>query len=76
MHLDIAGPSYADAAYDYFPQGASGTEVKTLYRWVAAYNMFTIERIDIGESVKLSSIFLMGMTFPETLVIDLSKYNY
>lgn len=40
------------------------------------YNMFTIERIDIGESVKLSSIFLMGMTFPETLVIDLSKYNY
>lgn len=36
VHLDIAGPSYSESAYDYLPQGASGTGVKTLYRWIAA----------------------------------------
>lgn len=35
-HLDIAGPSYSKSAYDYLPQGASGTGVKTIYRWIAA----------------------------------------
>ena len=36
VHLDIAGPSYSERAYDYLPQGASGTGVKTIYRWIAA----------------------------------------
>ncbi len=34
-HLDIAGTSYSSKGYDYLPAGASGTGVKTLYRWIA-----------------------------------------
>lgn len=32
IHLDIAGPSYNDGAYDYLPKYATGTPVKTLYK--------------------------------------------
>lgn len=36
VHLDIAGPSFGGKPFDYLPAGASGTGVKTLYRWIAA----------------------------------------
>lgn len=36
VHLDIAGPSFGSKPFDYLPAGASGTGVKTLYRWIAA----------------------------------------
>lgn len=36
-HLDIAGPAYADSAYDYIPFGATGIPVKTLYDFVKSY---------------------------------------
>ncbi|WP_300411165.1 leucyl aminopeptidase [Lagierella sp.] len=36
-HLDIAGPAYADSAYDYIPFGATGVPVKTLYDFVKNY---------------------------------------
>lgn len=35
VHLDIAGPSYGASGHDFLPLGASGTAVKTLYRWVS-----------------------------------------
>lgn len=35
-HLDIAGPSYTDTAYDYLPKGATGTAVKTIYQWITS----------------------------------------
>lgn len=35
-HLDIAGTSYGQKGKDFLPAGASGTAVKTLYRWISA----------------------------------------
>lgn len=36
VHLDIAGPSFAQKGKEFLPAGASGTAVKTLYRWISA----------------------------------------
>lgn len=35
VHLDIAGPSWADSAYGYQPNGATGIPVKTIHNFVA-----------------------------------------
>jgi leucyl aminopeptidase len=34
VHLDIAGPAFADRAGDYWPKGATGVPVRTLVRYV------------------------------------------
>ena len=34
VHLDIAGPSFAERAGDYWPKGATGVPVRTLVRYV------------------------------------------
>ena len=34
VHLDIAGPSFAERPGDYWPKGATGTPVRALVRYV------------------------------------------
>lgn len=34
VHLDIAGPAFAERAGDYWPKGATGTPVRALVRYV------------------------------------------
>ncbi|MGZ8606185.1 MAG: leucyl aminopeptidase [Actinomycetota bacterium] len=36
VHIDIAGPAFADRAGDYWPKGATGVPVRTLVRYVQA----------------------------------------
>ncbi|MGH2637286.1 MAG: leucyl aminopeptidase [Actinomycetota bacterium] len=36
VHLDIAGPAFADRAGDYWPKGATGVPVRTLVRYVTS----------------------------------------
>ena len=36
VHLDIAGPAFAERAGDYWPKGATGTPVRALVRYVLA----------------------------------------
>lgn len=37
VHIDIAGPAWADQPYDYYKQGATGFPVKTLYNFAKRY---------------------------------------
>lgn len=37
IHLDIAGTSWAEAPYDYYPLGGTGQIVRTLYNFVKNY---------------------------------------
>ena len=34
VHIDIAGPAFAERAGDYWPKGATGVPVRTLVRYV------------------------------------------
>jgi len=34
VHLDIAGPAFAEKPGDYWPKGATGTPVRALVRYV------------------------------------------
>lgn len=38
VHIDIAGPSWADKPYNYYKQGATGFPVKTLYNFAKNFN--------------------------------------
>lgn len=37
IHLDIAGPAWADSSYDYYPAGGTGIPVKTIYHFARKY---------------------------------------
>ncbi|MDO5689837.1 MAG: leucyl aminopeptidase [Tissierellia bacterium] len=39
VHLDIAGPSFAQKPWSYYPKGATGIPVKTLYQFVVDHTI-------------------------------------
>ncbi len=38
VHMDIAGPAWADSPFDYIPAGGTGVPVKTIYEFAKAYD--------------------------------------